>query len=738
MVTVDLPETSTFWDYVFGENGPLEASNQISGAFDHIDCLARAVPARAARFLEAKLQDKSNSGWKAYGLISTLRELAYEGESCASGMRCLELLALKEIEETKQLKESHLFCECFVDWYHDFPMSYQDRGAWIERLLKSENRTHRLLGAHVVAFVTAPPQSLSGYSVTARRLGQPPPRRLWRDVYDYMNRLVEIRFELTQSEDEEIAEIAGNKFEHCASQLFGHVWPDQLVAIMEKLVDWTFSGKLSSDVRQVRSTLHWVEERYIENSKRPGEGDVRDKWAAAIKHFAVLRERFDNGDFVLRLKISTGNNAFDSEWEEGEHGRVYRYQKKLRAIASEAALDPKLMTDDAWNAIKDANSFMASQFLQLLGECDSHRHFITRLESEMTDRTGKWRFGIYCSGCYRSDSVHIENYLERLAENPSFDKGALLFPISFIGATPTNRKLLLHLIAEKSVFPIDVADIIGRGPWLAGVPVSEAVVIMEFMAQGDNWPQRLADVMSQYLHLNKPLPPELIPLGERILQEINTNLNDSYHCNQIAIGTAKTDLEKGFALLERHITVLNQTDWREWAGGWNPLYTYGGHEFWDYLRSQNAERAYRCFCALKNRHVRNEILDGSRALLDLANHAAVLLKIANENEENAERIAESVSIKQPRFFAFAFDLLAGRSIDGKVAGGLSSTIVELIGFGAYSDRLQKALGDIDSELKKTDVPDHGRAWLGNLKHNIQEMIKSSPLYGGEHEFLGWS
>ena len=190
--------------------------------------------------------------------------------------------------------------------------------------------------------------------------------------------------------------------------------------------------------------------------------------------------------------------------------------------------------------------------------------------------------------------------------------------------------------------------------------------------------------------------------------------------------------------MEKRITLLKRTDWREWTGGWNPLNTYGGNEFWDYLRSQNAERAYRCFCALKNRHIRNEILDGTRALLDLENHSAILLKIANENEENAERIADSVSIKQPRFFAFAFDLLAGRSIDGKVAGGLSSTIVERFGFGAHSDRLQKALNDIDSELKKSDVPDHGRAWLEELKHNIQEIIKTSPLYGGEHEFLGWS
>jgi hypothetical protein len=93
--------------------------------------------------------------------------------------------------------------------------------------------------------------------------------------------------------------------------------------------------------------------------------------------------------------------------------------------------------------------------------------------------------------------------------------------------------------------------------------------------------------MSLYLHLNKPLPHELIPLGERTLQEIDITRSESYHCNQIAIGIAKTDLEKGFDLLGKRVAVLNKADWREWTGGWNPFDTYGGHEFWDYLRSQN-------------------------------------------------------------------------------------------------------------------------------------------------------
>jgi hypothetical protein len=738
MVTVDLPDNSAFWNYIFGENGPLEGSSQTNCHFDHIDCLARAVPGRTARFLEGRFNDHASSVWKGRYWISTLRELAYEAESCVPGMRCLELMAVKELEEANELKEANLFCECFVDWYYDFPLSYQERAAWIERLLKSTSRTHRLLGAHVVAFVTAPPQSLSGYSVTARRLGRMPAPRLWRDIFDYVTKLVEIRFELTQSDEELVAKIAKKEFGQSLSQLIGHVSPDQLVAIFEKFVDWSFAGKLNSDERNIRSAIHWVEERYTKSSQNLGQEEYRDKWAALLKRLANLRGRFDNGDFALRLKVATGNHAFDMDWEEGEQGRVYRYQKKLRALAAEAAVSPKLMTETAWNAIKDANSSLAGEFLGFLGECDSQKHFLGQFESDAADYPGKWRFGIYCSGLYRSDPIYTEDYLERSARSESLDKGVLLLPIAFIGPTPENRKRLLRFIADKSVKPLDVTNMFRAGRWLENVPVSDVATIMEYMAQGDHWPQAVADVMSLYLHLNKPLPTELFPLGKRILSESYLSLNDSYHCNQIAIGIARTDSEAGFALLEERIAALNKDDGHGLAGEWNPLSRYGGHEFWNHLRSENAERTYRAFCTLRNRHIRHEIIDDeTRSLFDLENHSPILLKIANENEGNAERIASSISFKQPGFIIFAFELLATRSIDGSVESCLASTVVDQNGFGTQLDKLQTALNNIDSELKKIGLPEHGLAWLKRLKQRVQEAIKTSPWNNGEHEYLGW-
>ena len=737
MVTVDLPERSTFWNFVFGENGPLETGYRTSGLLDHIDCLARAVPVRTARFLEAKLKTTSKVDWKAYGLVSTARELACETESCALGMHCLELLALKEIDESRQLEESHVFCECFVDWHHYFPMSYHDRLAWIERLLESENQMQRQLGAHVIAFVTSPPQSLSGYSVTVRRLGQTPVKRLWSDVFSYVNSLVQMRFELTQSNDEEVAKIARNKFDHCLSRLIGHVSPDQLVAIVEKFVDWSFNGKLNSDVRNVRSAIHWIERRFSDWSQKRTEHEVRQRLAAVLKRLAAIRERFDDGEFVLRLKVATGNHAFDTEWEETKYGRMYRHQKKLLTLALEAIESPQLMDQEAWTVIKDANSHLASEFLTFLGEYDSKRRYAAHFESEAVNWAGKWRFGLYCSGVFRSDPNYFDGYLERLAQDPTFDKGVLLFPIAFTNPTTGNRRRLFHLIENKAVHPMDVASLFTGGRWLDTLPVSEVRTVFEYMAQGEKWESAVADAVSLYLFPDKPLPMELFPLGERILNGINISLNqnDAYRCNQIAVGIAKADLKLGFKLLADRVAVLNSNDLHNLASGWNPFSNYSDHEFWDYLRSKTPEPAYRCFCTLKNDH--DHFGDDHRFLLDLENHDLILLKIAKENDENAERIAFAMSFKQPRFIRFSFALLEGRELNCKVASCLESHFFEQVGWGTPLDKLQSTLNQIELELKVTELPAHGRLWLERLKLRTLEAIKTSYWNDGEHELLGW-
>jgi hypothetical protein len=68
---------------------------------------------------------------------------------------------------------------------------------------------------------------------------------------------------------------------------------------------------------------------------------------------------------------------------------------------------------------------------------------------------------------------------------------------------------------------------------------------------------------------------------------------------------------------------------------------------------------------------------------------------------------------------------------------LASHVCEQNAWGTPIDKLQSTLNRIESELKASDLPDHGRLWLERLKQKTSEAIKTSHWNDGEHESLGW-
>jgi len=169
-----------------------------------------------------------------------------------------------------------------------------------------------------------------------------------------------MRFELTQSDDAEISAIARVNFENSLSQLIGHLPQDRLVTFAERFVEWHLNGKLPLDVRKLRTSIHWLQQQYTNHSKGPGQEQFGDEWAKLLQRLAVLSELLDEGSFLTRLQIATGH-AFEFEWEPGEEGRTYGYQKRLRNLAIELANDFSLATVETWNVLKGAEAHHAGE-----------------------------------------------------------------------------------------------------------------------------------------------------------------------------------------------------------------------------------------------------------------------------------------------------------------------------------------------------------------------------------------
>jgi hypothetical protein len=737
-VTTDLPEQALFWDHVF--DAELGTTERLVANLDLLDSLARAIPARAARFLESRIEALANllgsneHDRKRSSLLVTLKELAYTGESSATGMRLLQVMAVREEWQKKPSSATELFCECFVHWYFVFPLSFQNREQWIRQMLASADDRERWLGAQAVVMATTPPHALSGYSVHARRLRERPASRRWKDVHDYLENLIELRFELTQNCDPNIAELAQDGFIRAFQERF--IPPDRNVSGLEKFMQWQRARKLEEDEREIRQVIHCVESEYVERSQQPDQMEHADKWVSVLARLAALRRQLDDGSFDLRLKIAVGR-AFAHDWEELDGKRVYGYETRCRVLAEEAVAKRELMTDAAWRLLRDDGSYNAQTFIIALGAADRSASFLPRFEMDLADERGSHNYGLYLVGVQRHSPDLVDRRLDELAVRQDVPKQNLLTLIKLAGPTAGNRRRLLQLLAEKSVEPSAVARMFAVGRWLGSIPDSEVRTILEFIATGPpDWPKWTVDILSLYLHHNKPLPAELIPIAERALREVDTaDGHVDWSSGQVAVGIARTNLESAFQLLRSQIAASKQADWRtrQLHQMWRPFHRHGPNDFWDFMRGLAPERAYRELLALQGAQSESEV----GLVLDLEKHRDVLLKIAREDEANAVFFSRLVSGAQPGFFPFSYSLMGLFPGNGTVPSHLASAAVYQLSFGFGDGHYSQALERVEAEIKSESTPKQFLAWLENLKSQVNGAMRRDRPRPEADSYLGW-
>jgi hypothetical protein len=601
-------------------------------------------------------------------------------------------------------------------------------------MLGSENVNERRLAARIVVIVTQPPRTLSAYTVSARRLGQAPPMRLNQELWDYIDHFLELRFDLVADQDSAVSALAQ---EH-----FVHVFQDQIlpadrhVVGLKKFMERYREGKLREDEREIRQVLGSVERRFSEASKKPGQAGYADKWSAVLQEIAVLRKQFDDGPFVIRLKVGLGR-ASDHSWEEVDGKREYAFEKRCRILAHEAVEKPELMIDAAWRLLRDPKSFQAYTFIISLGASDRTAGFLSRFCGDATDESGSQNLGLYLAGLQQHSPALVDAQLDGLNANPAFPKTRLLKPLALTGPTPTNRHLLLRLIGNRAVEPFDVGQMLMPGRWLDSLPQSEVRLILEFIATGPTDGKRLiVHIISLYLYPEKPLPAELIPIAEQALRGIDT-VDDGidWDCGRVAVGIARTDMGKAFKLLRNQIDLFKNMSRlaRSLPDMWMPLHSDRSSDFWEFLRNHSPEKAYRELLALHGAEFTSEL----GLLLDLEGHRDVSLDTANGDQVSALLYANLVSGGQPGFFPFAYGLMQAFPNDEQISIRLASAATYGLGFGYGEVDYSQALDRIETELRSTTTPPQFVVWLQCIKERINAALKSSHVVTQEADHLDW-
>lgn len=736
-ITTDLPEHNDFWNHIF--EAEFAQNPQIIANLDLLDYLARAIPRRTARFLELRFEaltqlvdtSEHNPDWR--NLVDAVRALAYSSESCLEGISLLADLAVREEWQRRPATASQLFCEYFVHWYSAIPLSLQKREKLLRRMLAGSDQRARRLAAQAIVLATRPPHTLSASSQQAQRMGPQPPRTMWIEVYDYIDHFLDVRFELTQDSDPEISTLTRDAFIQVFDDTF--LPPDRIVNALEKFVRWHNEAKLKADESEIRGLIEKLERRYREASVRPNQVEHREKWESVTTKLGRLRDCLDNGPFETRLRIGIGRE-YSTDHEEVNGKRVSAYERRCASLAKEVVAKPELMSEQAWKILNDPKSYNASTFLISLGAADTMGTLLTAFEQRIADNDGSYHYALYLKGTQEHNPGLVDERLDILTGQGEFPKGNLLNPIKITGAIPGNRRRLLKLIKERSVAPTEVASMFVTGSWLGGLPVAEVLSILEFIATGPSGLTKwIIEILSLYLHLNKPLPIELIPLAMDALAKVE-DIDDhvEYGCGRIAVGIARTNLDRALELLRSQIAAFRQSDRKEKPFGrpWIPFHRLRSDDFWQVIRELAPERAYRELLALGRYDLQTEIGN----LLDVENHLGVLLKIAGEEERNALLFSQLVSGAQPGFFPFAYGIMKLFPEKDYLAGKLEAAARYQVGSFGDGECLQ-SLARVEAEINNSGTPEVFLPWLQAVKAQIKNAMERHRAAFEKDRYLGW-
>jgi hypothetical protein len=498
----------------------------------------------------------------------------------ASAFSILTDLATREALESDGTAAANDFTECFVYWYPR-SISYQEREAALEPMLTASDISLQKLGLKAIITATNPPDSLSGRSVTARRLGSKPRYGTWKDCWDFLFRMIRRRLTMCHNKEPELRAMALDELPNTISRLSGHLQVEDAMEIVRDISEPYFQGTIQLDPLELRENVKWLRDFYKRSREKPGQERWQDRWAKTIGELDALLTRVENGTFDHRLRLAIAR-SFDHDELVVEDRKLYQYQVRILQLAREACREPQMMTNATWELLGEKGALNSGDFAVFLGESDDKHHHFSALLARAVDWQWSRLLGLYLSGAMKSRPSWVEAKLDEMIALPGTSKNAVLTAIRLIGPTENNRSRLKQLLRDHAVSSDEVANAFSFGRWLDGLPIEEVRDVLKFILSEPNHEVAMLNVTSLYLHHQKPLPRELFDIVTPVLNApIHARMRSTYELDQVARGVARSDLEAGFELLRQAIRRLSDVKSRVSWMGWNPFESYGTRDFWE-------------------------------------------------------------------------------------------------------------------------------------------------------------
>ncbi|PTY04240.1 hypothetical protein DB347_20295 [Opitutaceae bacterium EW11] len=706
VVTLELSDVEPFWTHVFERCGANAEKVLAHAGMFHP--LARANPLATARCLERNVAElvQIYSGHANSTAISHLttatRELIYHDRTCAAGMRIMQVLAIGLPDGSA---DRH-FHDAFVHWFYSFPLPYSERLDWLKRLLGSTNPAERQLGAEALEHATSIPHTMSGYEVTARRMGAAPVSRLWSEVHDYLEGIFSLRFQHLADSDRIIASSMAKGLTNALTRLADFLPPERTIKVLGAFMQLYRGGAVSAAPVDVRRLLEFTSSSYGEKQQR-AEAQHRPRWDAPLAQLEIWRKEFDEGPFALRFKLAVAR-VHDWKEVEFEDRKMSANDMRARQLAREVITNPTLMTEELWQLSESPEAWTFHPFIAALCEYDAERKFLPLLEARAQRAAGERNLATYLVVLNQSDANLARARFDALAL--TLPKSALLAIMDMFRHPPEHRQLLRLWMAEKSVTPEAVGISLGRRS-MDDVPPDELAAILEYVATDPNTDQQVIHVLSSYVYRDKPLPRELFPLALRLLKSIKCSNNVHYECSVVAVAISRTHKETAFALFHDQVTNIHSAANYPLDDHWDPLGRFKAHNFWEHLVATWPDDAYRALLGLKGIDF-NEV---SGPLLNLTKHREILFQLCKDVVA-ARFFAARLGGAQEGFFDLAYALLSLHPADAELRQALIvAAMSESFDQSFSADHFRQVVARLETRLKDTTTPTQHRSWLESAR-----------------------
>jgi hypothetical protein len=732
------PEVDCFWDALFDDpQAPFGSLGSALRQEQMLRFVAGATPERTLKLLERELLKASQeermaiSGEHRRELMWGLEQLLFRATTSRRALTLIWLLAEAETEKLGN-NATGILSECFHPFHEGIPLQLSERlDALREFTSEKASKEGRLVAIQAAAKALGHLTYFPVPSIGVEPLDKRPPIT-YEDLFDYARELVDHFLFLAEVADSEVADAALRVLPQLVADLGFQAQPREALRRFQRLVEWAKTEKSGLDIFSLSEKILALRESLKRQLQKTDlRYDHKKDFEEYIDEASRLKETLEKGSFSIRLKRWTsGWSREDLETVVVDGKENSRSEVELTELAKETLSNPALLSNEliSWLLVRYREK--SNSYFFLLGYHDSKGTLRSKVEKIGSQTNGADAFAAYWGGWAKRDRAQAEKRLIELVNMNAVTSEAFALAAGYLGPSEALVTVIKERVATRLVAP-KLASGILYGDWIGKSTNQQFLDLLKEIAGDQFENSALAiEALGRWLLKDRPLEGALAEFAWQCLESmpaITCTSREAYDLEAVAAKLSESNVDRGFRLLEK---LLRRPYDRK---SWNPVDRYGVQEpnFWSILHEVDPERAIRTVVSVAaDSEQRFWVTWLFKDLVNQEEDAGVFIKLAIENERQAEVIAAIITTSRPGFWPIAFEIIEKYPAKERIQLALTRGIQQVyeVYSGPYSTRFESLRKEVERVLSDQATPTAARPWLQQVVAGLESDVNQNIIW----------